>query len=411
MNQAKPKLVMVGNGMAGVRTLEELLKQAPTAYDITVIGAEPYPNYNRIMLSPVLAGEQQWDDIILNDHDWYTQHGIRLHTGQTVVAMDRAHQRLICASGLSLPYDHVLLATGSNPFVLPIPGHDLPGVVTFRDIADVESMIAATKQYRRAVVIGGGLLGLEAANGLLARGMEVTVVHVGARLLDRQLDETAAHLLQTQLEARGLRFLLSRHTVQLQVGENGRVASVLFQEGDVVAADLVVMAVGIRPNAQLAAQAGLPCERGGVVVDDYLQTIDAAVSAVGECVSHRGVTYGLVAPLYDMAKVVATRLAGQRGTPYVPVPTATKLKITGIHLFSAGNFQGGEGCQCVTLFDPIHLIYKKLVFRDDYLVGVCLYGDTADGNWYFRLMSEQRPVANARDALLLGEAAAGCFSD
>ncbi|MFN4238254.1 MAG: nitrite reductase large subunit NirB [Vogesella sp.] len=402
----KPKLVMVGNGMAGVRTLEELLRLAPDAYDITVFGAEPHPNYNRIMLSPVLTGEQTLPDIVLNDLDWYAGHGITLHLGQPVTAIDRARRVVHAADGHSVPYDRLLLATGSSPFILPLPGKDLPGVVTFRDIADVETMIAAAANHRHAVVIGGGLLGLEAANGLLARGMQVTVVHLGEWLLDRQLDRTAANLLQQSLEAKGLRFLLQTQTAALVAGADGRVAEVQFRDGSSVPAELVVMAVGIRPNYALAEASGLYCDRG-VVVNDHLQTFDPRIYAVGECVSHRGVSYGLVAPLFDMAKVAANHLARFGIARYVPAATSTKLKVTGMDVFSAGDFMGGDGCEDITLSDPVGGIYKRLVVKDDKLVGACLFGDTADGAWYFRLIREQQPVHAIREQLMLGEGAVG----
>ncbi|SCK28629.1 nitrite reductase large subunit NirB [Vogesella sp. LIG4] len=402
----KQKLVMVGNGMAGVRTLEELMKLAPDAYDITVFGAEPHANYNRIMLSPVLTGEQTLPEIMLNDVDWYADNGITLHLGKPVVDIDRGRRVVRAADGTSVPYDRLLLATGSSPFILPVPGKALPGVVTFRDVADVEAMISAASSHRHAVVIGGGLLGLEAANGLLARGMDVTVVHLGEWLLDRQLDKTAARLLQQSLEAKGLKFLLQKQTAELVQGESGRVCAVRFKDGDAVPADLVVMAVGIRPNYSLAEQSGLYCDRG-VVVNDFLQTFDPRVYAVGECVSHRGVSYGLVAPLFDMAKVAANHLASYGIARYVPAATSTKLKVTGIDVFSAGEFMGGDGCEEIMLSDPMGGVYKKLIVKEDKLVGACLYGDTADGGWYFRLIREGHAVHEIRDQLMLGEGATG----
>jgi nitrite reductase (NADH) large subunit len=272
----KSRLVMVGNGMAGVRTLEELLKIAPGLHEITVFGAEPHPNYNRIMLSPVLAGEQRWDEIILNDWSWYAQHGITLHAGCRVHAVDRARRvvHAVDASGqpVSAGYDRLILATGSRPFMLPVPGRELEGVLGYRDIADTRAMIAAAASHRQAVVIGGGLLGLEAANGLMKRGMEVTVVHAGERLLDRQLDETAAALLQASLAERGMRFLMQAQTRALTGDGQGRVAQVHLQDGRSAPASLVVMAVGIRPETTLAEQMRLHVQRG-IVVSDTLQTV------------------------------------------------------------------------------------------------------------------------------------------
>ena len=400
------RLVMIGNGMAGVRTLEELLKLAPDAYDITVFGAEPHPNYNRILLSPVLAGEQTLDQIMLNDRDWYATHGIHLHLGKTVVNIDRVKRQVIAADGTVAPYDRLLLATGSAPVILPVPGKDLPGVITYRDIADTDAMIAAAKEFRHAVVIGGGLLGLEAANGLRTRGMNVTVVHLMPWLMERQLDRTAANLLQKSLEAKGLAFRLEAKTEALVAGESGRVAAVRLAGGETLAADLVVMAVGIRPNVKLAQDAGLHCDRG-IVVNDTLQTFDPRIYAIGECVSHRGSTYGLVAPLFEMAKVCANHLALHGIGRYVGSQTSTKLKVTGIDLFSAGDFSGGPDTEEIVLSDPASGVYKKLVLKGDKLIGSVLYGDTVDGTWYFKLLREGRSVADLRDRLMFGESNLG----
>jgi len=402
----KLKLVMVGNGMAGVRTLEELLKLAPDLYDITVFGSEPYPNYNRILLSPVLTGEQTLQDIVLNDVDWYRSNGIDLRMNCKVERINRARRIVIGADGSEVPYDRLLLATGSNPFILPVPGKDLVGVVTFRDIRDVNLMIEAARAHRRAVVIGGGLLGLEAASGLAARGMDVSVVHLGSGLLDRQLDPQAALLLQRSLEARGLKFLMPRQTEALLGNADGRVRAVRFADGAEVEADLVVMAVGIRPNTELAESCGLYVNRG-VVVSDTLQTYDPLIYAVGECVSHRGTAYGLVAPLFEQAKVAANHLAMHGIGRYEGSVTSTKLKVTGIDVFSAGDFMGGQGTEEITLADPVGGVYKKLVLKDDKLVGACLYGDTADGAWYFRLIREGKRVDELRDQLMFGESAIG----
>ena len=402
----KLKLVMVGNGMAGVRTLEELLKLAPDLYDITVFGAEPYPNYNRILLSPVLTGEQTVEDIILNDLDWYERHRIRLLLGRKAVGIDRVRREVFCDDGATAPYDRLLLATGSNPVILPVPGHELQGVVAFRDIRDVNLMIDAARRHRHAVVIGGGLLGLEAANGLAARGMKVTVVHLGSSLLERQLDGTAAALLQTSLEQRGLEFLMEHHTQCILGTGDGAVRAIRFANGRELAADLVVMAVGIRPNTELAEQAGIHTDRG-ILVNDTLQTYDPRIYAVGECVSHRGTAYGLVAPLFEQARVAANHLAQHGIARYPGSVTSTKLKVTGIDVFSAGDYTGGTDTEAITLSDPIGGVYKKLVVKDDRLVGACLYGDTVDGAWYFRLIREAKSIADLRDHLMFGEGSAG----
>lgn len=403
----KLKLVMVGNGMAGIRTLEELIRLEPDLYEITVFGAEPHPNYNRILLSPVLAGEQTIEQIILNPLTWYEENGIQLHLNSKVVKIDRVKREVIADDGTTASYDRLVLATGSTPFILPIPGKDLPGVIGYRDIKDTNEMIDAAKAYQHAVVIGGGLLGLEAANGLLLRGMKVTVVHIGPWLLERQLDEVAGNMLQASLEAKGLQFLLNTHTVALHPNAAGdRVGSIEFKGRVSIPADLVVMAAGIRPSTELAESAGLLCNRG-VVVNDTLQTYDPKIYAIGECASHRGIAYGLVAPLYEQAKVCANHLAEMGIARYQGSQTSTKLKVTGIDLFSAGDFMGGEGVEEITLSDPIGGVYKKLLIKDEKLIGACLYGDTADGGWYFKLLREAKDVTELRDRLMFGEHTTG----
>lgn len=399
----KMKLVMVGNGMAGVRTLEELLKLAPDLYDITVFGAEPHPNYNRILLSPVLAGEQTLDEIVLNPLSWYAENNITLHLGKKVVELDRRRRVVVADDGTEAAYDRLLIATGSNPFILPVPGKDLPGVIAYRDIKDTHDMIEAAKVYQHAVVIGGGLLGLEAANGLMLRGMQVSVVHISNTLMERQLDEVAGGMLRRSLEARGLRFLMGAQTQALIAGQDGRVMAVRFKDGREIPADLVVMAAGIRPNTELAERAGLHCQRG-IVVTDTMQTVtDPRIYSVGECAAHRGVAYGLVAPLFEQGKVCATHLAEFGIGLYGGSQTSTKLKVTGIDLFSAGNFTGGEGFEEIVMSDPHGGIYKKLVIQDDKLVGACMYGDTVNGAWYFKLLREGRRIHDIRDTLMFGE--------
>jgi nitrite reductase (NADH) large subunit len=407
----KMKLVVVGNGMAGIRTVEELLKIAPDLYETTVFGAEPHPNYNRILLSPVLAGEQTIDEIVLNPLSWYEENSVRLHMGSPVVDINRSQRIVRAADGRTESYDRLLLATGSKPFMLPVPGRDLQGVIAYRDIADTHTMIEAAKRYKHAVVIGGGLLGLEAANGLMRRGMRVTVVHIAPWLMERQLDETASKLLQRSLEQRGLAFEIGTQTQALigdsEGGKAGRVMAVQFKDGREIPADLVVMAAGIRPNTELAEKIGLHCPRG-IVVDDTMQTItDPRIYAVGECASHRGTAYGLVAPLFEQAKVCATHLAHFGIGRYAGSALSTKLKVTGIDLFSAGDFSGGEGSEEIVLSDPVGGVYKKLVIRNDKLVGACLYGDTVDGSWYFKLLRQGRSIADIRDHLMFGESNIG----
>ncbi len=400
----KERLVLVGNGMAGVRTLEELLELAPEQYQITVFGTEPHGNYNRILLSPVLAGEKGIADIMLNDDAWYAKHGITLHKAKTVTQINRARREVVADDGTVVGYDRLNLATGSNPVVIPVPGHQLPGVLSYRDIADVDTMLAAAKTYRHAVVIGGGLLGLEAAYGLIKQGMEVTVVHLLDTLMERQLDPPAAAMLKRSLEDRGINFLLGKQTEAI-LGET-RVRAIRFKDGLEVAADLVVMAVGIRPNIALAKQARLHCERG-VVVNDTLQTYDPRIYAVGECVQHRSQTYGLVAPLFEQAKVCANHLAYLGIARYSGSVVATKLKVTGIDVFSAGDYLGAAGTEQILLQDPASGMYKKLVMQEDKLVGAVLYGDTKDSAWYFQLMRERRNLADLRARLLFGEAHLG----
>ncbi|SAK72634.1 nitrite reductase [Caballeronia arationis] len=394
------RLVVIGNGMAGMRTVEELLKLAPDLYDITVFGAEPYGNYNRILLSPVLAGEKSVEDIILNTRDWYAENGIELHAGDPVVGIDRARRIVRSEKGVEARYDRLLIATGSKPFIIPVPGHELPGVIAFRDIQDVETMLAAARDHRNAVIIGGGLLGLEAANGLQRQGMSVTVVHVSDALMDRQLDRSAATLLQRSLEAKGMRFELAANTTEI-VGPD-RVRAVRFADGREIPADLVVMTAGVRPNVALAKASGLHCDRA-IVVDDTLQTYDPRVYAVGECVQHRSATFGLVAPIWDQARVAGAHLAGAGHRRYVQRATATKLKVTGVDLYSAGEFIGGPGTEDLVLRDPRRGIYKRLVLENGRVIGAVLYGDVKDGGWYFDLIQNRTDISKLRSQLLFGK--------
>ncbi|MNM16315.1 Nitrite reductase [NAD(P)H] [compost metagenome] len=398
---ARPSLVVVGNGMAGMRTVEELLKLAPDLYDITVFGAEPHGNYNRILLSPVLAGEKTVDDIMLHTRAWYAQHGITLHAGDPVVRIDRQARTVQAQSGITVAYDRLLLATGSTPFIVPVPGHELPGVIGFRDIADVDTMLQAARRHRHAVVIGGGLLGLEAANGLQRQGMDVTVVHMSGSLMNQQLDAPASMLLKTALEARGLRFLMHAQTEEI-LGSD-RVQGVRFADSTSIPADLVVMTAGVRPNIALAQAAGLHCERA-IVVDDCLQSYDPRVYAVGECVQHRRATFGLVAPIWEQARVCGAHLAGAGHRRYVQQASATKLKVTGIDLYSAGDILGGEGSEDLVLRDPRRGIYKRLVVQGNRLVGAVLYGEVQDGPWYFDLIQQRRDIGKLRSHLLFGQA-------
>jgi nitrite reductase (NADH) large subunit len=398
---ARQSLVVVGNGMAGMRTVEELLKLAPELYDITVFGAEPHGNYNRILLSPVLAGEKSMDDIMIHTRQWYAENSITLHAGDPVVHIDRRRRMVRSKSGRELWYDRLLLATGSTPFIVPVPGHKLAGVIGFRDIGDVDTMLEAARAGGRAVVIGGGLLGLEAANGLLRRGMEVTVVHVTDSLMNQQLDKPASLMLKNALELKGLRFLLEAETSEI-VGKK-RVGAVRFKDGSEIPADLVVMAAGVRPNIALAQDCGLHCERA-IVVDDTLQSYDPRIYAVGECVQHRSATFGLVAPIWDQARVCGAHLARRGHARYVQSTAPTRLKVTGIDLYSVGDFIGGEGSEDLVLRDPRRGVYKRLVLNGSRLAGAVLYGDVRDGPWYFDLIAQRRDISSMRNHLLFGEA-------
>jgi NAD(P)H-dependent nitrite reductase large subunit/NAD(P)H-dependent nitrite reductase small subunit len=400
---ARPRrLVVVGNGMAGMKVVERLLELAPAAYEICVFGAEAHPNYNRILLSPVLAGEKRAEDIVLNPLEWYRDKGVRLHLADPIVAIDRKSRTVRSRAGVTANYDRLLLATGSNPFVLPVPGADLAGVTTFRNLADVTAMLEAAREHRNAVVIGGGLLGLEAAHGLSKQGMDVTVVHLFEWLMERQLDRSAAMLLQQSLESRGIKFRMAAKTAELCAAAGAqRVAGVRFADGSSLAADLVVMAAGIRPNIDLATSAGLRCDRG-LLVDDTMQTFDPCIYAVGECVQHRNSTYGLLAPLIEQADVCATHLAEIGIGRYRGSLVATQLKVTGIEVFSAGDFLGGPRSESLVLRDAKRGIYKRLVIEDNRVRGAVLYGDVKDGAWYVELMAERRDIATLRDKLLFG---------
>lgn len=393
------RLVLVGNGMAGMRALEELLALAPDRYDITVFGEEARGGYNRVALSGLLSGEASFEDIVGHDAAWYERRGIRLLAGDPVVEIDRIRRVVKSRSGVECGYDRLLLATGSRPLSLDIPGQSLPGVRTFRDLADVEAMVEASGRGGRAVVIGGGLLGVEAAVGLHKRGMGVSLVHNSACLLNRQLDAEAAGLLKETLEKRGLSILTGVRTVAL--AGDGHVRGVVLEDGRVLDADLVVTAVGIRPNIELARKAGLHCDRG-ILVDDTMQTFDPRIWAIGECVQHRNATFGLVAPLWDQARVCAVHLA-EFGTARYRAPlAAAQLKVTGVHVFSAGNLGDHAGSESIVLRDPARGIYKRLVLRNNRVEGAMLYGDVSDAGWYGELMRKGSDIAPLRETLLFG---------
>jgi nitrite reductase (NADH) large subunit len=399
-HHARERLVVIGNGMAGCRAVEEILARDADRYAITIFGAEPRVNYDRIMLSPVLAGDKTFEEIIINDQSWYDDNGIELVSGDAIIAIKREAREVVSASGRVTPYDRLLIATGSDPFIIPVPGHKLPGVITFRDLDDVDKMLTAAEAGGNVVVIGGGLLGLEAAHGLSLRGMQVTVLHLMPTLMERQLDEAAGFLLRSELERRGQTIITQADTAEI-LGES-HVTGVRLKDGTEIEADLVVMAVGIKPSTGLAKLAELEVERG-IVVDDNMVTSDPAIVAVGECVQHRGACYGLVAPLWEMCRALADFMTSEP-SGYVGSVTATKLKVSGINLFSAGDFSGGDDTEDIVMRDASRGVYKRVVVRGDKLIGAVLYGDTADGSWYFDLLKRQEDISDIREALIFGQA-------
>jgi len=394
------RLVVVGSGMASGRMLEHLFEIAPDAYDVTLFGAEPRGNYNRILLSPLLAGQQTFAEIVTHDAGWYAAHHVACRFGETVTKIDRAAKTVHSRHG-ETPYDKLVIATGSAPFMIPVAGRELRGVLSFRDLDDVEAMIAVAEKSRaNVVVIGGGLLGLEAAAALHARGASVVVLHLMDHLMELQLDPAAGRLLQKEMEGRGIRIHCRAQTTAI-LGHR-RVEAVLLDDGTIYPADLVVMAAGIRPETRIATDARLQVERG-ILVNDRMQTSDAGILAVGECAQHDGACYGFVEPLYAMAAVAAKTLAGEDAV-FRPVRTATHLKVSGINVFSAGDFLGGAGTEAIVLSDPGVATYKKLVIREDRLVGAVLFGDTQDGPWYLDLIRSGTPIARFRDDLMFGRA-------
>ncbi|SDN99278.1 nitrite reductase large subunit NirB [Alkalicoccus daliensis] len=395
------KLVLIGNGMAGIRTLEEIIKRDPSMYEITIFGKEPYPNYNRILLSKVLQGDSSVEDIVLNDYDWYEKHGITLRKGEEAVEVDTEQQIVYGNKGEAVKYDTLLFATGSNPFMLPIDGADKEGVIAFRDIQDCETMIESSKKYKKAAVIGGGLLGLEAARGLLNLDMEVDVVHLPNFLMERQLDEPAAKMLRQELESQGMNFLMEKQTVKLR-GKD-RVTGLLFKDGSSIEADLVVMAIGIRPNVQLAKEAGLEVDRA-IVVDDYMRTSAPNVYAVGECVQHRDTVYGLVAPLYEQGKILAEYLTGDKkslGKGYEGTLLYTQLKVSGVDVFSAGEFVDKPDTKAIRVHDEFEGIYKKVVVRDNKVIGSVLFGDTKDSPRLLDMMKKGQDISEMNKVAIL----------
>jgi len=396
------KLIVIGAGMATGRALEHLF-DAGGDYDVTLFNAEPRGNYNRIMLSPVLAGDQAYEEIVIHDAEWYDAHGVTCRFGERVAGIDRAAKTVTAANGDVLPYDKLLFGTGSDPFMIPLPGHDLEGVIAYRDLEDTERMMGLGAD-NKCVVIGGGLLGLEAAAGMAARGVDVTVVHIMGHLMERQLDEAAGYLLRKALVDKGITVLCQANSKEI-LGVDGKVRALLLDDGTELPCDLLVMAVGIRPNVALAKEAGLAVGRG-IHVDDQMVTSDADILAVGECVEHDGAVFGLVAPLYDQAKVVAETLQGNAAA-FVQKELSTKLKVTGCDLFSAGDFSDSDAREDIVFRDPARGVYRRLVIEDDKIVGAVMYGDTADSNWFFGLIRDKTDISEMRDTLIFGPAYQG----
>ena len=399
------KLVVVGNGMAPGRVLETLFESSPDQFDVTIFNAEPRVNYNRIMLSPVLSGESTYEDIIIHDEAWYEANNVTLHAGEKVVSIDRENKTVRSEGGVIEGYDNLLIATGSTPFIIPVPGHDLPGVLAYRDLDDVNKMLNAAAKGGRAVVIGGGLLGLEAAAGLKLRGMDVTVIHLMPTLMERQLDPAAGYLLEKELSGRGIDIRTGANTKEIY--GDGKVEGVRLEDGTEIDASIVVMAVGIRPSAQLAKDAGLDVNRG-ILVDCQMRTSDPDIYSVGECVEFEGNCYGLVAPLYEQARICARALTNDAEAAFAHAETSTKLKVTGVDLFSAGDFADGEGRDEIVFRDPAQGIYKRLVLQDNRLIGAVLYGETADGAWFFDKIKKGEEIdADERATLIFGQNFAG----
>ncbi|ULT57008.1 nitrite reductase large subunit NirB [Neobacillus drentensis] len=403
----KQKLVLIGNGMAGVRCMEEILTICPDGFDMTIFGSEPHVNYNRILLSTVLQGGTTLEEITLNDRNWYERHQIKLFTGETVVKIDTVKQVVITDKSQEISYDRLIIATGSIPFLPSIPGADKKGVTAFRTIEDCQTIMTTAKHFKKAAVIGGGLLGLEAAIGLLNLGMDVSVVHIGSYLLERQLDHTAARMLQVDLENQGMKFLFEKHTQEI-IGDN-RAEGLVFKDGTMIDTDLVVMAAGVRPNVQLARESGIETNRA-ILVNDFLQTSAENVYAVGECVEHRGRVYGLVKPLYEQGKIAAKHICGVDNQGYTGSVLSTQLKISGIEVFSAGKFHEDTLSKSIKLYDEVNRIYKKLVFQDHKLIGAVLFGDTRERPKLLDMIVSQQEVSDLEKTALLQSASETGYS-
>src|SRR5579872_779793 len=395
------RLVIIGNGMAPGRMLGHLFERSPGRYAVTIFNAEPRVNYDRIMLSPVLSGEKTFEETIIHGDGWYVKNGVTLYKGHKATRIDRVAKTVESNHGVKAAYDKLVIATGSSPFILPVPGHDLAGVLTYRDLDDVNAMLLAAQSRRKAVVIGGGLLGLEAAAGLKNRGMDVTIVHLMPTLMERQLDPAASELLRQEIERRGIKVVTSAQTKKI-IGER-KAEAIELADGSIISATLVVMAAGIRPNAQLARESGIAVNRG-IVVDHDMRTSDPDVFSLGECVEVGGRVYGLVAPLYEMARVAAAQLSDETTVAFVHSDTPTKLKVTGVDLFSIGDFADGDDREEIVVNDPGAGVYKRLILKNDHLIGAVLFGEVSDGAWFGDLQRRQVDVSRMRDTLIFGPA-------
>lgn len=408
---AKKKLVMIGNGMAGLRTIEEILERDDERFDITIMGKEPYPNYNRIMLSNILQNKMSVEETIMNSYDWYDEHNIQLINNDPAIKIDRNNQKVMTESGIEVDYDQCIFATGSKAFVLPIQGSDFPSVIGWRTIDDTKRMMEIAKSKKHAIVIGGGLLGLECARGLLDQGMEVTVIHLAEWLMEMQLDAKAGQMLKADLEKQGMNFELQANTKEI-LGEED-VEAVRLADGRVLEADLVVMAVGIRPYTELAKQSDLEVNRG-IVVNDMMQTSDPNIYAVGECAEHQGKVYGLVAPLYEQGKVLADYLTDNDTEGYKGSTTFTSLKVSGCDLYSAGQIVESPEIKGIEIFNSVDNNYKKVFLKDGEVVGAVLYGNTDDGSRFYNMMKKHESIEDYTLVSLLtkgGEEASNSIED
>ncbi|MCP3028337.1 nitrite reductase large subunit NirB [Halobacillus sp. A5] len=394
----KQRLVVIGNGMAAIRFVRNLLKEDPDFYNVVMFGSEPHTSYSRIMLSSVLQGDTTVDDITIQPCSWYEENNIQLFTGETVLTIDKDDKKLVTDKSREVTFDKLVIATGSSPFILPIAGNDKEGVIAFRTIKDCERMMETAEKFSKAVVIGGGLLGLEAARGLVNLGMKTDVVHISKYIMERQLDKQASLMLQEQLEEQGMNFLLKKVTEEI-IGED-RVKAVRFKDGTTIEADLVVMAAGVRPNIKLAEESGIQTGRG-IIVNDHLQTSEQDIYAVGECVEHNGNVYGLVQPLYEQAEVLAKHLCRKSTGGYKGSLLYTQLKISGVHLFSAGEIQPGSETKAIHYYNEVDSIYKKIVFQGNKAVGTVMFGDTRAGPAVLDTIVKQKPLSSKDKSLLL----------